>query len=325
MIIPSVYLQQGNYKRALSEAEKIERNKPRDHYLTGDIFFLKGDFEAAEKEYRNLLESEEIPDQYMGRINLGYLYLAQGKFNKSREEVRQAIDLGQKHKNNRWISGGYSTLTETGLVSGKVQEALEDLEEGHKHVWEKTGSPIYHFLKGRLMAGMKNFVEAHSSAQKYEEWIDARMKLTGNQRLAAPHYYLQAKISFDEDRIAESISALEKSLPLLGAQWSRQSEVTSFDHPHAFIMELLAGAYRRSGDLVKAREVLEKITTLTTGRQRYGDIYAKSFYWLGKIAEDQKDKARARRNYEKFLDLWKDADPGQPEVDDAKARLAALN
>ena len=91
---------------------------------------------------------------------------------------------------------------------------------------------------------------------------------------------------------------------------------------HARVLGLLAEAYTAAGDLAKARETLEKITQLTTGRQAWGATYARSYYRLGLIAERQGDKARAREQFTKFLDLWKNADPGQPEVADARARLA---
>ncbi len=83
-------------------------------------------------------------------------------------------------------------------------------------------------------------------------------------------------------------------------------------------------AYYKMGDLDKAQEEYEKITSLTTGRIYYGDIYAKSFYMLGKICEEKEWKGKAIEHYEKFLSLWKDADPGLPEVDYAKKRLAGL-
>jgi tetratricopeptide (TPR) repeat protein len=45
---------------------------------------------------------------------------------------------------------------------------------------------------------------------------------------------------------------------------------------------------------------------------------------LGKIYEQQGNKPKAIENYEKFLELWKDADPSISEVEDARKRLAEL-
>ncbi len=84
----------------------------------------------------------------------------------------------------------------------------------------------------------------------------------------------------------------------------------------------LAQAYLAAGDLDKARATYEQVGALTTGRLFWGALYARSFYQLGLIAQRQGDTARAREHFQKFLEIWKDADPGLPEVPDAKRRLA---
>jgi catechol-2,3-dioxygenase len=47
-------------------------------------------------------------------------------------------------------------------------------------------------------------------------------------------------------------------------------------------------------------------------------------YFIAKIHEKTADKARAAEYYQKFLGLMKSADPGIPEVEDARTRLASL-
>lgn len=45
---------------------------------------------------------------------------------------------------------------------------------------------------------------------------------------------------------------------------------------------------------------------------------------LGKIYEQKDNRTKAIEHYEKFLDLWKNSDPGIAEIEEAKRRLAKL-
>jgi tetratricopeptide (TPR) repeat protein len=96
------------------------------------------------------------------------------------------------------------------------------------------------------------------------------------------------------------------------------------DDEYALFLDPLALAYYRLENLDKAQEQYEKITSLTTGRLHCGDIYAKSFYMRAKIYEHKGWKGKAIENYEKFLSLWKDADPGIAEVEEVRERLAGF-
>jgi hypothetical protein len=76
--------------------------------------------------------------------------------------------------------------------------------------------------------------------------------------------------------------------------------------------------------LGKSVEEYERLVPLTAGRLFFGDIYAKSLYTWGKIAEKRGNRTEAGQQYRESLELWKNADPGLPEVKDARKRLAGL-
>lgn len=94
---------------------------------------------------------------------------------------------------------------------------------------------------------------------------------------------------------------------------------------NAFCLDGLASAYLEMGDADNALKNYEKVTLLTYGRFAWGDLYARSFYNLGKIYEQKGLKGKAAQNYEKFISLWKDCEPRfRPLLEDARKRLAAL-
>jgi tetratricopeptide (TPR) repeat protein len=89
-----------------------------------------------------------------------------------------------------------------------------------------------------------------------------------------------------------------------------------------------AAFWDRLGLPDSARVALERaVTTHPTDKDEPEDtyFYAPALRRLGELAEVRGDRVAARDYYQRFVDVWRDADPKfQPQVAEARRRLAAL-
>jgi tetratricopeptide (TPR) repeat protein len=162
-----------------------------------------------------------------------------------------------------------------------------------------------------------------SSKQKLNE-IDGLMPtLTPNGDVRAKRRYdlLYADILLTQD-------SLEKAI-------EKYKNISPMDIPFAFYWNFmainfpyekdgLAKAYLRKGELDKAITTYERMITLDKDSKNWFIIHPIYYYRLAKLYEKKGRRTEAIERYQKFLEIWIEADEDLPELIDARARLAKL-
>jgi tetratricopeptide (TPR) repeat protein len=331
--VPYIYLNNGDFERALEEEQELARTRPPDYWLRGHAFFLLDDFKQAEENYRKLVESEDLSTRAAGHFLLHFAYKAQGEYDRAAKEAARVIEIAEGARQPLWRGLTVQALVTMKIITGDLPGAKGIVDDEIRQLEEEKLPPNVEwiFLKTLIAAKMKSFEEAKKALSEHNVLNDKDIQNTENPNYIRYEDWLTGVVGLEENDLPGAIANLEKAVSMFPVPHMHSPmAMSTFLFVHSFLdyadyLNPLARAYFESGDLEKARKQYEALIGLSAGRMYSGDIYAKSFYMLGQIYDRSGKKKEARANYRKFLELWKNADLGLPEVEDAKKRLVGLN
>jgi serine/threonine protein kinase/Tfp pilus assembly protein PilF len=321
------YTAQRRFDLARTEADKILSIDPTNiliPFIKGDIYYFKDEIKEARKDYIKLRDLGQSQAEFFGLLKLGQLNLVQGKIKKSREWVLKQIEKSNKIADAYWQTSSLRMYAYLLFKSGDFKQA----EEQFNRVWDaalqernavfRSGFKQDALVgKGLIYLEMDTPEQALRAAEKLKALTEKGM----DKRNIASYYYLMGMIELKQKKFDRAAGNLIKAIRLMD---DRSHNYISSDFP-VMAVNHLAAAYLSNGYLEKAKESYEQILSMTYARIAHGDIYAKSYYHLGKIYQEKGQKQKALKNYNRFIQLWKECDPVfQPLLEDARKQVVLL-
>ena len=171
--------------------------------------------------------------------------------------------------------------------------------------------------EGRLEAARRNIEAAAAAWPKSEP-----ARLGRDQVLEQALIRLRAEALVLEGKAAEAITLIDKDFKLIipGFGTSAYLGITLFLN-FPLDQDVVPRAYEKMGNADKAIETYQKLLTFDPrgqDRRMHNPVY---HYRLAKLYDARGLKAQAKAEYKKLLDDWKDADPGIPELVEAKKQI----
>ena len=300
------YQELGRFDEAQATFDRAEALSPSStdlHVGAWELAFVRGDRVAMDRHANVLRGRSSEPSLLLLQAGAAAL---EGRVQAAREINRRAVDLCD--------ASGFGELAGVLLAFEAGWNAAfgrpGPARETAKAALAKSQGRIVQAIAARALAQAGDLREAEPLAESLEKRFPARNEIFG-VGLAA----VRAEIELGRGRPEAAVDVLKPILPY-----------EYVGGPGPFAIFARGRAFLRLGDGARASAEFQKIID----RPGVGPtLYPHALAWLGlgRARVLMKDSTAARAAYEKFLDLWKDADADLPILQQAKteyARLAAL-
>jgi tetratricopeptide (TPR) repeat protein len=264
----------------------------------GSVYGFREEYGKAEAHFRDMTKASQTESiRRAGFEGLASFYAYVGKYSKMMNMYDQLITFAANDNDtNSLVNRMAEKATDLFLARRDkfaLQEEIQTIErlaniENDDHLGWLTN---LHIAVGNIDKANDLAKSVQKQSQLWRMWNEADMAFaTGRWQEAILKYEEIIRLSPDENATTANYRA--------------------------------AQAYYETEDFDLAiLRVKESQTYYSWG---HPFTYPLGFHLLGKIYEKKGHTELAIKNYEKFLDLWKDADEDLPDLHDAKARLTIL-
>jgi serine/threonine protein kinase/Tfp pilus assembly protein PilF len=179
------------------------------------------------------------------------------------------------------------------------------------------------FYLGLIELKSGNLERARTVVRELDGLIKEAMKesLQNLQMATNWHILLQGELLIAEGRPEDAINIVNREFKLRVPRLRSRDMVV---HNSPYDQDVIARAYAAKGDLESAVAEYERLIVFdpTGNDRRFRNPRYR--YRLAKVYEEMGRTEEAKREYERFLDIWSNADEGLPKLEDARERLAKL-
>lgn len=280
----------------------------------GYISLWQQDYEKAEKYFQRYGSTADQLQRAKAEVDWVYILWRRGQLKQARKKMLELLSSHQAQKLTDRVNFDYFDLTNLAYSAGDYPAMLDFAK---KHALELKKDPA-NKIAGRdelAWAWLKNGnpQTAYRIAEELQKEISAKSAVSDKVAVEG----CVARLAYEEGKFPLAVEHFEKVIKLVP--------------PHS-PLPISYGVFSYGLSLLKIGRLEEAMGVLQGASQWRYDNWVGPFngveaiYWLGVAYEQKGEKAKAIQEYEKFLEIWKDADPElqQKEIKDAKERLAKL-